>query len=98
MIEFTNALFDKLPALPSRKDPNIAALLGFVLGGIGLGIYFVSFVDFLIPIFIAIVLGVTIGDIGVLGGALLSALWGYFRALNSNSKLDAVQSPLSKIS
>src|SRR5947208_14843358 len=91
-------LLDKLPALRSKKNPGLAALLGLVIGGVGLGLYLWSFVDFLVPLAIVVALTLIFGAtkvaaIGWLGGALIAAGWGYFRVLNSNARLQA-RSPL----
>lgn len=94
MVDAIFKFMDRLPVLQKQKSPGLASVLGFVFGGIGLGLYFLSFVDFIIPIGIAIlatiVLGVVDTDLGwagYLGGAIVSSLWGYFRALNSNARL-----------
>jgi hypothetical protein len=58
-----------------------------LFGGIGLGLYFVSIVDFVIPIGLAIVGTVILGPIGYLGGAIVAGLWGFFRATDSNERL-----------
>jgi hypothetical protein len=101
MIDTITKVMDKAAPLKRHKNPQLAAVIGFVLGGIGLGIYFMSFVDFLIPVGIAIAATVTFsalntGLIGLLAGAIIAALWGYFRAINSNERLEkAEQSPQS---
>lgn len=88
MTEFASWLFKALPPLSKTKNSQIAAVLGFLFGGIGLGIYFLSFIDFLIPILFAILLvGVLPSSEGaLLAGAIISALWGYLRVENSNSR------------
>jgi TM2 domain-containing membrane protein YozV len=87
MMDLINEFLSNLPPLKERKDSGAAAILGFLFGGIGLGIYLKSPVDFLIPIFITLVLGVVLPGIGILVGAVVSGLWGYFRVENSNGKL-----------
>ncbi len=93
MIDFTNWLFEHMPPLNGAKNPQLAAVLGFFFGGIGLGIYFMSFVDFLIPILISILLfavlqGLASMDttIAWLVGAIIAGLWGFFRVVNSNNR------------
>ena len=93
MLDWIHALLDNLPPINGRRSPNLAALLGFVLGGLALGLYFLSFIDFLIPVGISIVatllatkLGGLDGYVGLLAGALIAAFWGYFRAANSNKR------------
>jgi hypothetical protein len=87
-------LMDKLAPLHRRKSSGLAAFLGFVLGGVGLGIYFRSFVDFLFPIGLAIAASVfwsglanLDGGTAVLAGSIMASLYGYFRAENSNQRL-----------
>jgi hypothetical protein len=92
MMEWINQLLDKLPPLRATKNPGLAALLGLLLGGIGLGLYFWSFVDFLVPLVIVVGLSLVFGQtnvagIGWLGGAIIAGGWGYLRAQNSNARL-----------
>jgi hypothetical protein len=93
MVQAIFTIMDKLDPFPKQKSPQLAGFLGFVLGGLALGVYFLSFIDFLIPIGIAIaatVIAQQFGDLAGLGwlaGAIIAALWGYFRALNSNQRL-----------
>lgn len=87
MMDLINEFLSNLPPLKERKDSGTAAILGFLFGGIGLGIYLKSPVNFLIPIFITLVLGAVLPSIGILVGAVVSGLWGYFRVENSNGKL-----------
>ncbi|HWX96078.1 MAG TPA: hypothetical protein VNZ01_04425, partial [Solirubrobacteraceae bacterium] len=54
----------RLPALRTERRPNVAAFIGFFFGGLGLGLYFRSFVDFLLPIAVTVVLIVTSSSIG----------------------------------
>jgi hypothetical protein len=88
---------DALPVLKKHKSPNVAAFLGFMLGGIGIGIYFLSFVDFLIPLGIVIAINLLYGVmaasdywVGVLAGAIIAALYGAARAKNSNDRLQGL--------
>jgi hypothetical protein len=87
----------KLPALQRERSPNVAAAVGFFFGGVGLGIYFRSFVDFVVPIAIVIVLTVTtsqfgpgLATLGWLAGATIASLYGYYRAQQSNELRSAV--------
>jgi hypothetical protein len=89
-------LMDKLSPLGSRKNSGVAAFLGFVLGGVGLGIYLRSFVDFLFPIGLAIAASVFWSGLAsldpgtaVLAGSIMASLYGYFRVENSNQRLTA---------
>lgn len=79
---------DALPPLHARKNPGLACLLGLLLGGLGLGIYFRSIVDFVIPIGFTILAILLVGDPGFWGGVVIAALWGFFRAVNSNERLE----------
>jgi hypothetical protein len=92
MVEVITRLLSKLPPLGRETNPNLACALGFLFGGVGLGIYFRSFVDFVIPIAIVItglVAYSALGAFGVLGGAVIAALYGYYRSRTSNQALAA---------
>ena len=60
-------LFNHLSPLHASKSEAWAAILGFAFGGLGLGIYFRSFIDFVIPVAIFFALFFWVGDIGGLG-------------------------------
>ena len=79
---------DALPVLHAKKNPSLACVLGLVLGGIGLGIYLRSVVDFVIPIGLAILATVLLGNVGFWGGVVIAGLWGFFRTVNSNERID----------
>ena len=87
MIDGIEQFMKKLPALSRQTNPGMAAFLGFILGGIALGIYFRSFIDFIVPIGIGLLLYFIIGDFGVIGGAIVASLWGFFRSQESNQRL-----------
>ena len=93
MLEAIQRIMENLPVLKARKDPTIACILGLVAGGVGLALYFWSFVDFVIPVAIAIACTLVFGDAGILGGAVIAGLYGYFRVLNSNARLEAAAVP-----
>jgi hypothetical protein len=78
-----------LPVLNSRKNAVTACLLGLFFGSIGIGIYFGSMTDFLIPVLVLIVLAVIIPGLGALPGWIFAGLYGYFRAINSNTRRDS---------
>ena len=87
-------MLDRLAVLHEIKNAGLAAVLGFLFGGIGLGIYFRSFVDFLFPVALVITASVlSTGfaqldpQIGFLAGSIVASLWGYFRVENSNLRL-----------
>ncbi len=75
-----------LDPLKKRKSPFIAALLGFLCGGIGVGLYLESFSDFLICLVVGILLAVIVPGPGILLGAIGAAVWGALRADASNKK------------
>jgi hypothetical protein len=94
MVSETYKLMEKLSPLHKMKNPGLAAALGFAFGGIGLGIYLRSFIDFLFPIAVVLVASVVstgfamLGpDLGLLAGAIVAAMWGYFRVETSNRRL-----------
>jgi hypothetical protein len=87
MIETIEKLMNSLPPIHARKNPSLALIIGFVAGGIGLAIYFRSVVDFVLPLGIAVATALLFGDAGILGGAILSSLYGFFRASSSNKSL-----------
>lgn len=62
------------------KSRVLAAILGLLLGGIGLGIYFRSWKDFIIPIVVSIVLVYLFAAGGLMLSALFAAVWGFWRA------------------
>jgi hypothetical protein len=67
-------------------------VLGFLLSGIALGIYFRSWIDLIVPTVIWVVLIVTPGDAGFWIGAVIGGVWGLLRAVNSNERLWANRS------
>lgn len=87
MLEIGQALWGKVPPVARPTNPNLAAVLGLLFGGIGLGIYFRSVLDALVPIAIALILAFVIGDVGFWGGVVLAGLYGYMRSLESNERL-----------
>ena len=87
MVERIARIMDSLPSLADRKKPWLAFVLGFLLSGIALGIYFRSWVDFIVPTAIWLVLISTPGDAGFWVGAVIGGLWGLLRAVNSNERL-----------
>ncbi len=87
MTQLLTFLVEKLPPFDGHKNPTVAAVLGFLFGGVGLGIYLRSFVDCLVPVLIMLFLANTVPDLGVLGGSIVASLWGYFRVVYSNAQL-----------
>ena len=64
-------------------------MIGFLFGGLGLGIYLWSVVDDFIPIAIVIILWKLIGGAGILGAAVVAGLYGFARVTSSNERLAA---------
>ena len=89
MVERIARIMDSLPSLADRKNPWLAFILGFLLSGIALGIYFRSWVDLIVPTAIWLVLIAAPGDAGFWVGAVIGGLWGLLRAVNSNQRLTA---------
>ena len=93
-METITKVLDGLPIIKPSKDPGVALIVGFLLGGLGLGIYLRSFVDLLAPVAALFVLlfvgmGAQVESLGFLGGALFAAAYGYLRVQNSNDRLTA---------
>ena len=91
MIEQIAAVMNPLPALRARKNPWLAFVLGFLLSGVALGIYFRSWVDLIVPTVIWLVLIFTPGDAGFWIGAAIGGVWGLLRAVNSNERLSTAR-------
>jgi hypothetical protein len=91
VISAIGQVLDLLPPLKSHRRPNVACLVGLLAGGVGLAVYFRTVVDFIVPVGIAIVTFVVLGDVGVIGGSIISAFYGFARAQNSNERLAAVR-------
>jgi hypothetical protein len=89
MLEQIARVMNPLPSLTARKNSWLAQVLGFLLSGVALGIYFRSWIDLIVPTVIWLVLIVTPGDAGFWIGAVIGGLWGFLRAVNSNERLGA---------
>jgi hypothetical protein len=87
MLEQIAQTMNPLPPLRTRKRPWLAFVLGFLLSGVALGIYFRSWVDLIVPTVVWLVLIVTPGDAGFWAGAVIGGLWGFLRAINANERL-----------
>lgn len=81
----------KLRPLGRRTRPWLAAVIGFVFGGVGLSIYFRTLID--VGILLALVILVFLAQLvlGVVGfwwvGAAIASLYGFTRAESSNRRL-----------
>ena len=84
------ALIDNMPPLKTKKDPKLAAIAGFALGGLGLGLYFGTLADFLVPVFIWIVMMIVAlptGETLLITAPIFCAIFGWKRAKSSNARL-----------
>jgi hypothetical protein len=82
-----NIMWDNMPTLESKKSPVAAFFIGCLFGAIGIGIYFKSFLDFLVP-FVILIIAIIIGaGIGGVPGWLFAGFWGMMRSLDSNHRL-----------
>lgn len=86
-MDFLMNLVRSLPVLKKYRSPTASAFWGFILGGIGLGLYFGSLLDFIFPILAIIVLASVLKVGGWLVGAALVGLYGYIRASASNARI-----------
>jgi hypothetical protein len=92
MAKHTKEMLEKMEPLKQRKNPVIAFILGFLLGGIGVGLYLESWVDFFVCVgifvlFFAILLPTVIGEAFLVpAAALFCGCYGAWRAASSNAK------------
>ena len=79
MIDAIEKMMKKLPPVRGKRA-GVACIVGFIFGGIGLAVYFRNVVDAFIPLGVALALMVVARtDIGWLAGAVVAALYGYYR-------------------
>ena len=76
-------LVSHLPPLRTRKNPVIAGLLGFLFGGVGLGLYLGTWSDFFVPILVFMGLSFIFPVLGTLAAIAFATGWGVVRAINS---------------
>jgi hypothetical protein len=92
---------ERMRPLHEEHKPANAAIVGFLFGGIGLGLYFRSWIDFLAPVGFTVATAVVAAmttqqaGLGYLSGCLIAARWGYYRARQSNARLAAAATPAS---
>jgi hypothetical protein len=89
MLEQVARVMNPLPLARTRKKAWLAFVLGFLLSGLALGIYFRNWVDLVVPTVIWLALIATPGDTGFWAGAVIGGLWGLLRAINTNERLSA---------
>lgn len=88
------SLMRLLPPLRTRKNPTIAAIVGFVFGGIGIAIYCASLPDvFVCVLWVFLIVATLPADVFSLGlpyivAVLGTAVYGYFRVSASNARLE----------
>jgi hypothetical protein len=84
-----------LPPLRRKKNPVLALVIGFVTGGVGLGLYFRSLVDVVIPIVLALSVAFYSEQALAMGWMLgpgVAAAYGYARVQDSNARIPVVSS------
>jgi hypothetical protein len=79
-------LVGSLEPLPAEKHPGVALLLGIFFGALGVGIYFRSWKDFFICLFLFIFLTLAIPAVGSIPGWLFAGFYGAYRAHSSNER------------
>ena len=82
-------LLNTMPPLRKRLNPTIALIVGFLLGGLGLGIYMRSVLDGLMVLVLAVVLASQLEAGGWLLGAAIAGGYGALRVHTSNERLPA---------
>jgi hypothetical protein len=79
MIDAIEKMMKNLPPVRG-KNAGVACIVGFIFGGIGLAIYFRNVVDLFFPVGVGIALVLVTGiNLGWLVGAIVVALYGYYR-------------------
>lgn len=81
-------IFNYLPVLKSHKNPLTACIYSTFLGSVGLGIYLKSFEDFFIGTLIILAFAFFTVGLGLVPGCILTGIYGYFRVVNSNNRLN----------
>ena len=97
-----HSVLTELPVLGGTTSPLLAALIGFLTGGIGLAIYFKSFRDLFpveaaagLAVVGALVTGVNALDVAVIVTAVVGGLYGWWRARSSNRRRGASIVPIA---
>ncbi|MDB4947683.1 MAG: hypothetical protein JWM27_332 [Gemmatimonadetes bacterium] len=91
----TSEVLNDLEPLKGRKNPVIAFVLGFLLQGIGVGLYLESWKDFfmcvgIFVLFFGILLPTVIGEAFLIpAAALFCGIYGAWRATTSNERLES---------
>jgi len=79
-------LLENLEPLPEEKNPVLAFFLGIFFGALGVGLYFKSWKDFFVCLFLLIFLTVMIPAVGSIPGWLFAGFYGAYRAYSSNER------------
>jgi hypothetical protein len=90
MVDYLLKQLPYLPPLRRRKNPVWALVIGFVTGGIGLGVYLRSLVDVVIPIILAVGVAFYSAQALEMGWTLgpgIAAAYGYARVQDSNARI-----------
>lgn len=80
LLKHTIKEIDKNKRPDENKNPFIGAILGFLFGPIGIGIYFNSWKDFFLCLVVLIILAIILVGFGAIPGWLFSAFYGFYRA------------------
>jgi hypothetical protein len=87
-LDFFLQLFDLMPRLQSRKNPTKSCIVGLFFGFVGCGFCFRTFVDFLIPLLMTLLVAMLLEEkFNVVIGNILPALYAFLRATHGNSRL-----------
>jgi hypothetical protein len=92
--ELVLKLWEVVAPVGRTTKPALAAVIGFVFGGIGLAVYFRTVVDLLIPVAVALACTFVFDEAAGLGwffGAFVSSIYGYFRSADSNQRIEAAR-------
>ncbi len=79
-------IVEEMPRLPNKKNPVVAGVVGLFFGALGIGLYFQSWKDFFVCMFLFIGLLILIPGFGALPGWLFAPVYGIYRAYTSNEK------------
>jgi hypothetical protein len=85
-VGFIKSILGSLPVLKKDKNAGLAAIIGLLVGCIGIGIYFGSLLDFAIGFLVVIVALALLHTGGVLVGAAFAGIYGALRVLDSNKR------------
>jgi hypothetical protein len=89
-VKWMSFILDNMPRLRKQLRPTVAAFLGFVTGGVGLGIYLHSLFDVLAAALLNIVLLKEFGFELVIAVWCCCGIYGFVRVLGSNRQLTAL--------